>query len=64
MIVDVFESRVMLLAFNQESDEPRVLIEFGDKGEIVGVMIDVVPFASVVQQPVRPRGQVAQHTNP
>ncbi len=54
VILDVFEGRVTLLAFNQETDEPRVLVEFGDKGEIVRVVIDGVPFAIVVQQPVRP----------
>lgn len=63
-IMDVFKGRANVIAFNQESDEPRVLIEFGEGSEIVRVVIDGVPFANVVQQPVRPGGQVAQTPNP
>lgn len=51
VILDVFEGRVKLIAFNQESDEPRVVVEFGDKGEILHVEINGVPHANVVHQP-------------
>lgn len=49
-IMDVCEGRVKLVAFDQESDEPRVVVEFGDKGEILHVEINGVPHALVVQQ--------------
>ena len=51
MILDVFEGRVKVVAFNQETDEPRVVVEFGDKGEILHVEINGVPHALVVHQP-------------
>ena len=50
-ILDVFEGRVKLVAFDQESDNPKVIVEFGDKGEILHVEIDGVPFANVVHRP-------------
>jgi len=50
-ILDVCEGRVKLLAFDQESDDPRLVVEFGDKGEILHVEINGVPYAAVVHQP-------------
>lgn len=50
-ILDVYAGRAKLCAFDQDSDEPRVVVEFGDKGEILRVAISGVPHARVVHQP-------------
>ena len=50
-ILDVFEGRLKLIALNQESDALRVVVEFGDTGEILHVEINGVPYALVVHQP-------------
>ena len=40
-----------LVAFDQESDESRVVVEFGEKGEILHVEINGVPHTLVMRQP-------------
>lgn len=37
--MDVFDGTAKLLAFDQKNDEPRVVVEYGDKGEILRVDI-------------------------
>lgn len=39
-ILNLFEGRLKLVAVNQETDAPRVVVEFGDKGEILHVEIN------------------------
>ena len=53
--MDVFEGRVKLIAFYQQSDAPRVAVEFGDKGEILHREINGVA--------ARPRRPPALTTN-
>lgn len=50
-ILDVFKGRMKLIAFDQETDEPRVVVEFGDAGEILHVEMNGVPHDLVVHQP-------------
>lgn len=49
--MDVFEDRLKLIVFYQQADAPRVVVEFGDKGEILHVEINGLPHASVVHRP-------------
>ena len=50
-ILDVIEGRLKLIAFDQQADAPRVVVEFGNSGEILHVEVNGVPHALVVHQP-------------